>query len=46
MKLVSFVLAAGALALVGCAMAPTRASDATLQMAIFHLTAKRRGAFG
>ncbi len=31
MKLVSFVLAAGALALVGCAMAPARASDATLQ---------------
>lgn len=33
MKLVSFVLAVGALALVGCAMAPTRASDATLQEA-------------
>jgi len=33
MKLVSFVLAAGALALVGCATAPARATDATLQEA-------------
>jgi hypothetical protein len=33
MKLVSFLLAAGALALAGCVMAPARATDATLQEA-------------